>query len=527
MKTIIDVSAIAAKATIRSCSNPWRKWPELHLCHPLWWECRYNVTDFAAILSLAQVLKNPSAFLQNHGSDGLVSGGFFVDPADERLWASYRATFSERIPSVVEDAERICRHEFDLLGSGLRYMGHPIDWHVDPVSGYRWPKKRFTELKNSRPLGSGADIKWPWELSRMQHLPTLGKAYRLTGNERYAREAIGQITHWIDDNPCPNGVNWMCAMDVAIRIMNVAWGYLLVRDSAAVSQKFRSQLAVSLMQHGQYILFNLEYSIADDGSIMTGNHYLADIVGLLHLGLLCPEFKAAAEWRSVGLRALTEEMERQVHPDGSDYESSVAYHRLVLELFTAGALLCHIHQVPLAKSFWDRLERMYEFVLYVTRPDGKAPLVGDSDDGRLFVLSDYGKTDRTDFRYLLSIGAVLFNRSDMMMRAGDFSEDGFWLLGPAGLDVFESLNNDSGDLPTVRFPQGGFYVMRKATSYLLASCGTVGTGGQGNHKHNDLLSFELCAGDKAFIVDPGTYCYTSNVDGETSSARPVITTPSS
>jgi hypothetical protein len=36
----------------------------------------------------------------------------------------------------------------------------------------------------------------------------------------------------------------------------------------------------------------------------------------------------------------------------------------------------------------------------------------------------------------------------------------------------------------------------------------VGTRGLGNHKHNDLLSFELYAGDKAFIVDPGTYIYT-------------------
>jgi hypothetical protein len=49
--------------------------------------------------------------------------------------------------------------------------------------------------------------------------------------------------------------------------------------------------------------------------------------------------------------------------------------------------------------------------------------------------------------------------------------------------------------------------MRSTDRYLLASCGAVGTGGLGNHKHNDLLSFELYAGDKAFIIDPGTYVY--------------------
>jgi hypothetical protein len=100
----------------------------------------------------------------------------------------------------------------------------------------------------------------------------------------------------------------------------------------------------------------------------------------------------------------------------------------------------------------------------------------------------------------------------MKARAGGFSEDAFWLLGPAGLDIFQSLKDEGHDLQTAHFPRGGFYVMRKGTNYLLVSCGTVGTGGQGNHKHNDLLSFELYAGDKAFIVDPGTYLYTSNAD---------------
>jgi Heparinase II/III-like protein len=50
--------------------------------------------------------------------------------------------------------------------------------------------------------------------------------------------------------------------------------------------------------------------------------------------------------------------------------------------------------------------------------------------------------------------------------------------------------------------------MRSGTNYVLACCNRVGTAGAGNHKHNDLLSFELYAGDKAFIVDPGTYVYT-------------------
>src|SRR5262249_28834857 len=254
--------------------------------------------------------------------------------------------------------------------------------------------KLVAELKRAR--RTGTDVKLPWELSRMQHLSTLGKAYWLAEDERYATEIVGQITHWLDDNPCPYGVNWLCPMDVAIRIMNILWAYLFVKDSPAVSNDFRERLAVSIFQHGQHILFNLEYGLRHDGSVVNSNHYLTDVIGLLDLGLVCPEFKMADKWRSLGIKALIEEMDRQVNPDGVNFESSISYHRLVVELFTAGALLCLRNGITLPARFWERLERMFEFVLYVTQPDGNIPLMGDADDGRLFILSDFGNWNRRD-----------------------------------------------------------------------------------------------------------------------------------
>jgi uncharacterized heparinase superfamily protein len=58
------------------------------------------------------------------------------------------------------------------------------------------------------------------------------------------------------------------------------------------------------------------------------------------------------------------------------------------------------------------------------------------------------------------------------------------------------------------FPDAGFYVMRSPSAYLLVCCNAVNPAVAGNHKHNDLLSFELCVGTTSFIVDPGAYIYT-------------------
>jgi len=447
------------------------------------------------------------------GAEEMLTGEFFVDVDDDDLWVSYQTAFNHKVGAVIADAETICRHEFRLLGDKWSYMGEQIDWHIDPLSGYRWPKQFAFHLKAIRTGPDGSDVKWPWELSRMQHLPTLGKAYKLTQNERYACEIVDQITHWLNENPCPYGVNWLCAMDVAIRVVNIAWAYRFIRRSGLISTDFQNRLAVAITQHAQFILYYLEQSIGDGGSIANGNHYLANIVGLLHLGLMCPELKMAQTWRCIGLRALVEEMDRQVHPDGFDYEASIPYHRLVLELFLAGALICRVNGVALPQPFWNRLERMFEAILCVTRPDGKVPQVGDADDGRLYILSDYGHWDRRDCRYLLSIGAVLFQRRDMKAWAGGFAEEAFWLLGPIGMAHFAALEGDDSTLDSKAFPDAGWYVMRQEDCYLLACCGNLQAAGTNAHKHNDLLSFELHLRGKPLIVDPGSYVYTRDAEG--------------
>lgn len=65
-------------------------------------------------------------------------------------------------------------------------------------------------------------------------------------------------------------------------------------------------------------------------------------------------------------------------------------------------------------------------------------------------------------------------------------------------------------LDSKAFPDSGIYIMRKNDLYMIVDCGPNGQNGNGGHAHNDTLSFELYAGDKTFIVDPGTYIYTAD-----------------
>jgi hypothetical protein len=62
------------------------------------------------------------------------------------------------------------------------------------------------------------------------------------------------------------------------------------------------------------------------------------------------------------------------------------------------------------------------------------------------------------------------------------------------------------------FPDAGIIIHRSTANYLAITNGIVGTKGFGNHKHNDLLSFEYHPAGIPLIVDPGSYVYTSDLD---------------
>ena len=442
---------------------------------------------------------DPAVLLADGG--WLFHQGFFLDPgARRRVMESFPVAYPEAISATMESAERICAHRFDLLGSGPTDLGSQIDWHRDFKSDFRWDPRVFsTRLRYGNVIG--ADVKVPWELSRCQHFPTLGKAYWLTGNDRYATEFVAQLTRWMAENPPQFGVNWACTMDVAIRAFNWLWGYAFFHDAPQATPAFRRALAGSLLAHGRHIRRSLERGA--DG--ITSNHYLANLVGLVGLGFACPIFHEAHAWREFSLAEVFREIERQVHPDGGDYESSIPYHRLVAEMFLAVAILCRRNGVVLPEPFSRRLQRMLDFTLAYTKPNGLAPQVGDADDGRLHILADYQGWDPRDHRHLLATGGAFFGREDWLRAAGPKTEEPLWLLADPGCVEPRPSFSVVGSRA---FPESGVYLMREGGLYLLIACGPVGTRGIGNHKHNDILSFELHADGQDLIVDSGSYLYT-------------------
>jgi hypothetical protein len=420
----------------------------------------------------------------------------------------------ELLPGPTEEliaaAQRIATdHCWPLLGFGNKCFGAgEIDWNLDPLSGVDWPLAHHAEINLMR--NDGSDARVLWELNRMSHLVTLGRAYALTGDEKLSAEFFRQVTSWRIQNPVARGVNWNCAMEVALRSMNLLAAFTLFLHAPQMNEDTLGELLMIFNQHGVHIRRNLEYS-----HIATSNHYLCDVAGLLWLGILLPELEDAGAWREFGLRELLNEMDKQVLPDGSDYEASTGYHRLKTELFLYSLVLCHVNGNDIEPKYWQKLQGMVDYICGYLRPDGRAPVIGDSDSGRVLPIVQRRGDDHA---YLLALGAAVFQEPRFGTHAGVLHagrvrtapEELFWILGEQGLRDYQALPFPEGE-QSRSFPAAGTYVLRENDLYLLLNASDSGVRGRGSHGHNDALSIEVSACGTPFIVDPGSYLYTANL----------------
>ncbi len=409
----------------------------------------------------------------------------------------------------------------------MTYM--PIDWQLDFKSNHRWSENTWYKdiHYGDKP---GVDVKVPWEMARMQHLPQLALAYALSKQEnngqkaeyapqQYAMAFRNQVLDFMATNPPRWGANWETTMEVGIRVANWLFAYdRLIAHGAEFD--FEPLFASSVYDHGLHIMNNLEYS-----EVITSNHYLSNIAGMLWAAVYLPRTKKTEKWLIFAVHELKREMDKQVYPDGTDFEASTCYHRLVLELFFYSSLLAvkkndrfQGQNYPEAcasifgKGYSDRLYRMFDAVFNLIKPNGRMPQIGDNDSGQFLKLFP---REVLDMRYLLALGAIFFQEpkwrlTEFFQEDEDIAEV-LIACGKTGSKTWNALQPNSLSTVSSRsFPDSGWYIMRGESVYCMISCGPNGQNDWGGHCHNDKLSFELNVSGEDIIVDPGTYVYTSD-----------------
>jgi hypothetical protein len=192
--------------------------------------------------------------------------------------------------------------------------------------------------------------------------------------------------------------------------------------------------------------------------------------------------------------------------------------------------------VPFPSWYIERVEKMIEFTLAVTKPGGWVVQIGDNDSGRFVKLRPgplAGGEPSLDHRGLVAAGAGLFDRRDWR-RAGSAAIESWAITAlTAGQRLpgskptpVEGLHAQAASpvtgggcgspsmAPLVAgltrrgFPHFGLYVYRSPRLFLSIRCGGSGQIPGRGHGHRDQLAIELTIDGTDLIRDPGSYVYT-------------------
>ena len=411
--------------------------------------------------------------------------------------------FAREREALINRAERAINGEFDLLGLKNVSFGSPIDWHLEPTSGKRASLDHWSAIDYLNPDVAG-DKKITWELNRHSHFVTLGQAYFLTGDERYAASFVSQANSWMDANPPNLGINWSSSLELAFRSIAWLWALHLFASSERLTPRFMLRLLKHLAAHGRHIESYLSHYFSPN------THLTGEALGLFYLGAALPEMSRAARWRETGLQILIEQLPAHIQRDGVYFEQSTYYQRYTTDFYIHLVALAGRAEARLPREVKERLALSLDYLMWITRPDGTSPLVGDDDGGRLIKLS---AREADDFRDTLATGAALMCRGDWKYVAGGAAVETLWLLGPGALARFDGIKAAPPVEQSRGFVDGGHFVMRDGwndrSSYLFIDCGPHGARNCG-HAHADALSFEIASEGSSWIVDPGTFTYTGD-----------------
>ena len=247
----------------------------------------------------------------------------------------------------------------------------------------------------------GKDINWQywpvrdnelrWQLHRHKWFSPMGYAYRVSGDEKYAREWAFQYMDWIRKNPLADVTKddyemvssgeikgdaenarfaWR-PLEVSHRLQDQCFQFQLFIDSPSFTPEFLTEFLVNYHRHADHILHNYSEK---------GNHLLFEAQRMIYAGAFFPEFKEASVWRQSGVDILNREINVQVYEDGGQFELDPHYHLATIEIFIKALQAADLNgfRDDFPQSYIDTVEKMIVFYANICFPDYTNPLFSDA-----------------------------------------------------------------------------------------------------------------------------------------------------
>lgn len=392
---------------------------------------------------------------------------------------------------LIAEADEIVAGRVRLFG------GEPVDLDLGPAeSEMHWTVLEHAGSPTER------DIKLVWEPARFGWAFILGRAYRVSGDERYPAAFWGYLERFLGENPAYFGQQWRSAQEAALRLIALVFAGTVFADSRSSNPERMTNLGRAIAVHAGRIPATMAYARAQNN-----NHLLVEAVGLYTASCALPHHPAAKSWGRIGWDWAHRALRNQINADGVYIQHSLNYHRLMLQ--AALWLFCLAgHRGDAFPP--ESLERLQAATCWLSalidRESGCGPNLGPNDGSQILPLSNAAFRD---FRPTLQAAAGGFCR-ERAFAPGRWDETALWLgvrLKGAPSTLCQCVAEREEPL-----------VLRSKHSwgYLRAARFTARPG------HADQLHFDLWWQGFNIAQDAGTYLYNAAPPWDNALARSLV-----
>jgi hypothetical protein len=427
-----------------------------------------------------------------------------VDPLSARaLWQIPSAEDLQSVLGKTGQAQLLAQAD-EIVAGQVRLFGGPPRAIQLALPG---PLAHWTAYERGEPIaveGADGDIKWIWEPGRLGWAYTLGRAYLISRDERYAAAFWHWIEIFLEANPPYQGPHWASAQEVALRLVALTFGWQVFGATGGDHPQRARSLAQAVAVHAQRIPPTLVYARAQNN-----NHLLSEAAGLYTAGLFLPTHPAAARWRKLGWRWFNQAIQEQVASDGGYGQHSTSYHRLMLQIALWVSFLAEKQGQALPGETRERLAAATGWLLKLLDPEsGCVPNLGPNDGAYILPLT---VCPHSDYRPVLQAAAIAF-LGKRPFGEDSWDEMGIWLGGKQAAMIqrpaLDWETRDAEQTPhLLRSPDGASWAYLRAARFI------------GRPGHADQLHLDLWWRGMNVAQDAGTYSYNVAPPWENSLAR--------
>ena len=271
------------------------------------------------------------------------------------------------------------------------------------------------------------------------------------------------------------------------RILNWLWIHNMFLNESEYSDADQLYTIATLLQHGAHLY-------AQNHRFRSGNHQTRGMSALAMLSILLRDFEGTSIWYERAMLRLSEHLDREINPDGFQFERSVHYHMSDINNFFYVYQLAKISDINVDKAWEEKLRTLFTTLAKIAYPDGSAPVLQDDTE------IPWG--EKNDISGVMTLGYLLFEDPEFGYFASDkVAERMYWFLSESQVQSLRNIQRKKPSYGSLAFPDTHYYIMREGwksnDKMMIISAGLDSE--KPDHQHGDMLGIQAIANGQVVL----------------------------